>query len=144
MRPRISIRGSVHRSVRPSVCPSVGPSVTLSSKSRKIDILDHISVRGGLLDASSHLYKRVCPSICLSIHPSIHRLVTLSSWYNEIIQSIMQLCNKRIWTHRLAVWVLFGLFWSRLERILPWTLWIQFMVWMTSLAKIILISAVLT
>ena len=25
------------------------------------------------LDAFSHLYKRVCPTVCLSVHPSVRR-----------------------------------------------------------------------
>ena len=58
MRPRISIRGCVCPSVRPSVRPSV------SQQLAKIDENHQTS----LLDASSHLYKR----LCLSVHPSVH------------------------------------------------------------------------
>ena len=68
MRPRISITGSV----RPFVGPSVRPSVTLSSKTRAINIQEQVSAKGGLLgslDASSHFYKTVWPSVGLSDHP---------------------------------------------------------------------------
>ena len=76
MRPRISITGSDRSSVGPSVVgpsvrPSVGWLVTLSSKTRLINIFEQIIARGGLLgslDASLHLYKTVYPSIGLSVH----------------------------------------------------------------------------
>ena len=74
MRPRISMRGSVRPSVRRSVRPSVGWSVTLSSKTRLINIFEQIIATGGLLgslDASLHLYKTVYPSIGLSVHWSV-------------------------------------------------------------------------
>ena len=70
MRPRISITGSV----RPSVRRSVGWLVTLSPKTRLINIFKQIIARGGLLgslDASLHLYKTVYPSIGLSVHWSV-------------------------------------------------------------------------
>ena len=54
MRPRISIAGSVR--------PSVRPSVTLSLKTREINIFEKNIVRGGILgplDVSLHLYKPV-------------------------------------------------------------------------------------
>ncbi len=72
LRPRISITGSV----RPSVRPSVGPSVTLSSKTREINILEQIVDRNsklGSLDASwaslqdgLSMHRSVSPSISLS------------------------------------------------------------------------------
>ena len=79
MRPRISIRGSVRPSVGRSVGRSVGPSVTLLSKSRKINIFEQISDRGGILGslyASLHLNKRVCPSVGRSVRPSVVLSVT--------------------------------------------------------------------
>ncbi len=74
MRPRISITGSVRPSVRPSVGPSVGGLVTLSVKTRQINIFEQNNVRGGILgplDAASQLYKTVYWSIGLSVHRSV-------------------------------------------------------------------------
>ena len=65
---------SVRPSVGPSVRPLVGRLVTLSSKTRLIDIFEQIIATGGLLgslDASLHLYKTVYPSIGLSVHWSV-------------------------------------------------------------------------
>ena len=85
MRPSISKRGSA----RPSVGPSVRPSVTLSSKSRKINIFEQISDRGGILDslyASLHLSKMVYRFVGLSIHRSNQELSHLvTSSYNRSI-----------------------------------------------------------
>ena len=62
---------SVRPSVRPSVRRLVGWSVTLSSKTREINIFEQNIVIGGILgplDASSQLYKTVYRSIGLSVH----------------------------------------------------------------------------
>ena len=61
----------LYKRVCPSVRPSVGPSVTLSSKTRKINIFEQNIVIGGIrgpLDASLQLYKTVYRSIGLSVH----------------------------------------------------------------------------
>ena len=66
MRPRISIGGSVHL--------SVGTSVTLTSKTREINIFEQNIVIGGILgplDASLQLYKTVYQSIGLSVQWSV-------------------------------------------------------------------------
>ena len=55
-------------SSHPSVCPYNSWSMTLSSKSRKINIFDQINDRGGKLGslyASLHLYKMVYWSVML-------------------------------------------------------------------------------
>ena len=65
---------SVRPSVGPSVRPLVGWLVTLSSKTRLINIFEQMIATGGLLgslDASLHLYKTVYPSIGLSVHWSV-------------------------------------------------------------------------
>ena len=65
MHPRISIRGHV--------CPSVYQSVSQSIhhplfKYNVISLTNHPT---SFLDAFSHVYKRVCPSIGMSIHQSV-------------------------------------------------------------------------
>ena len=57
MRPRIFIRGCVYPSVRRSVCNQ------FAKKDR-----NH---QTSLLDASSHLYKRLCLSVRPSVRPSV-------------------------------------------------------------------------
>ena len=57
--------------VCPSVRPSVGGSVTLSSKTREINIFEQNIVIGGILsplDAYLQLYKTVYRSFGLSVH----------------------------------------------------------------------------
>ena len=79
MRPRISIKGFVRRSVhlpaRRSVRPLVGPSIC------RLVMLLHRCIPGYSLDASSHLYKRVCSSVGLLVHlpvdSSVRRSVSL-------------------------------------------------------------------
>ncbi len=63
-------------SVRPSVRPSIGPSVGRSRLRKKEQIIsfDYVNDPRGklsLLDASSHLYMRVCPSVQRSVRPSV-------------------------------------------------------------------------
>ena len=73
MRPRISIRRSVHRSVR----PSIGLSVMLLSISIFVNISEQICHKGGrlgLLYASSNLYKMVYWSVSESIHSSVRHV----------------------------------------------------------------------
>ena len=82
MRRRISIWGRV----RPSVRPSVRPLVPRYFRRWKVRILGaSCAVYPALLDAFSHLYKRVCPSVrlsvCRSVHPSVGPLHT--SWISE-------------------------------------------------------------
>ena len=69
MRPRISIRGSVRPSVGRSVRPSVRYPFSKIHQS-PIQSLPHHSQ--SFLDASSHLYKRVCPSVRPSVCHSVH------------------------------------------------------------------------
>ena len=77
IRPRISIRGLVRPSVGRSIRWSVRRSVTLSSNLVKnglffVSLNIVLSVDSPcFLDASSHLYKRVCPSVRRSVGPSV-------------------------------------------------------------------------
>ena len=69
-----SVRWSISHSVRPSV-PRFFFVHFIDSGYLWVTLGDFENASIGrlsaLLDASSHLYKRVCPSICWSVHPSV-------------------------------------------------------------------------
>ena len=72
--PFLEASSHLYNRVCPSVCRSVRRLVTLSSKTREINIFEQIVDRGGILglpDAPAHLYKTVYPCIGLSIHRSV-------------------------------------------------------------------------
>ena len=91
MRPRISITGSI----RPSVRPSVHRSVTLSSKTREIDIFDQI-------DKKNHVVMSSCNhSIIKRTHRWPYRPCSYESRKGPTASTIL-ISDDRISTHASA------------------------------------------
>ena len=89
MRPRISIRASV----RPSVGPSIRPCVRYAcSQVTPIHLNSPTHHPRPFLDASSHLYKRVCPSVCPSVGPSVRPCV--HSWEHFIVVACLRWSSR--------------------------------------------------
>ena len=83
------------------VCPFVRPSVTLSSKTRKINIFEQINAQAGIigsLDASLYLYKTICWSVGQSINLfiTLPRISMKIGGFHQIKKSRRISCNHVI------------------------------------------------